>query len=80
MNNIESNKGEIVMYQSNETIRLEVREPLLTVTLIMFSKKANVIKKAMCIFCTFQILTSQMARWCVGAFARHLVFQFCINS
>ena len=25
MNNIESNKGEIVMYQPDETIRLEVR-------------------------------------------------------
>ena len=34
MNNIESNKGEIVMYQPDETIRLEVRVESETVWLM----------------------------------------------
>ena len=123
MNNIESSTGEIVMYQPDETIRLEVRMGEETVWLsqaqmaelfgtkrqaitkhlqniyesdelkkeatssilelvrregnrtvkrkvefynldaiisvgFRVNKKANVIKKAMCIFCTFQIPTS----------------------
>ena len=123
MNNIDSNTGEIVMYQPDETIRLEVRmegetvwlsqaqmaelfgtkRPAITKHLnniykcgelkeestcsilelvrregnrtvtrkvefynldaiisvgFRVNKKANVIKKAMCIFCTFQIPTN----------------------
>ena len=48
MNNIESAKGEIVMYQPDETIRLEVRVENETVWLTqqpsiseIFSKKVN---------------------------------------
>ena len=49
MNNIESNKGEIVMYQPDETIRLEVRVENETVWLtqaqlvtLFQSSKANI--------------------------------------
>ena len=103
MNNIESSKGEIVMYQPDETIRLEVRvenetvwltqaqlvtlfqsskanisehitniydqgelkeeatvRKIRTVQLVgnsdRFARKTSVIKKAMCIFCTFHNL------------------------
>ena len=78
MSNIESTKGEIVMYQPDETIRLEVRVESETVWLTqqqisdLFLRDRTVInrhinnvfkegectKKAMCIFCTFQIQTS----------------------
>ena len=64
-------KGEIIVYQSENTLQLEVRMENETVWLTQaqmvelfqrdrtYSGRVNLIKKAMCIFCTLQILISR---------------------